>query len=261
MAMIGQAGVAIEIATEVMTIVISVEERETEDTEMVMVEMAVAVAVAVVFAMHGKKVTVQEVHHAGSLTKTEAEVVAVLVVGECAMTIKVGDVTGEILVDSHMKMVVVVVDEGMTVVDEEGKVDVEMVDAVAETGMVVEVVVEEVDDRSVAVMQEGTEMADPLEQKTVFGRMECFTKEDQATKARLARALVAAQIHAIAQNLAPDHEIGECRYQRALADQLPVMTKTNARNRKLLCNLQQLSKKPCLRLEEEFKQPWKGLLL
>jgi len=136
MVVTGRAEQAIEIAMEAVTIVILVEEIEIAVLVIAMVVAVVAVVV-VVSAMHGKKVTVQGVHHAGSPTKMEAEVgVAVQAVAAYVMTIKVGDVIEEIHVDSHMKMMAVV-NEGIT-----------MVDALRETEMVVEVGVEEAGDRS-----------------------------------------------------------------------------------------------------------------
>jgi len=47
-----RVGVVMEIAMEIMTIVISIEREEIADSE------------AVVDVMHGRKVTVQEAHHA-----------------------------------------------------------------------------------------------------------------------------------------------------------------------------------------------------
>lgn len=138
--MTDRVGLAIEIAMEVMMIAISTEVEEIADSE------AVVVAAGVVYVMLGKKVTAQEVHHAGFLMKTEAMVVAVVAVVECAMTIKAADATGVILVDFHMKVVLIEIDEEVVV-------DVEMEEWEAEIEMVVGIVMEEQVDRTVAMIQ------------------------------------------------------------------------------------------------------------
>jgi len=253
MVVTGRVELAIEIAMEAMTIVILVEEIEIAVTGIVMVVAVVAVVVVVVSAMHGKKVTVQGVHHAGSPTKMEAEVgVAVRAVAGCVMTIKVGDVIGEILVDSHMKMMAVaVVDEGITVVD-----------ALRETETAVEVDVEEAGNRSVVTVYQAMETGVPLVQKSVSGKMEYFTKDVGAT-ASLVRFLVDVQLRD--HNLVLDLEIGECLCLKALADPLPVTIRKRFRNPyrnpKLQRHLQKLLKKPCFRLAEDFRQPWQELRL
>jgi len=142
--------------------------------------------------------------------------VAVVVVVECVMIIKVGDVTGVIIADSHMKKVVV------TVVDEVGIADVEMEEVEAE--MVVGIEMEERANRSVLMINSAMAMADHLVQKMVFGRTEFFTKEAQAMIVPLAPGHVTAQIPGIAQNRHLVHEIGD-RYQKASAD-LPRVIRT-----------------------------------
>jgi len=253
MELTGPVELTIEIAMAAMTIVILVEEIEIAVSGIVMVVAVVAVVeVVLVSAMHGKKVTVHGVHHAGSPTKMEVEVgVAVRAVAGCVMTIKVGDVTGGILVDSPMKMVAVV-NEGIAVVD-----------ALRETEMVVEVGVEEEGDRSVVTVYQAMEMGVPLVQKTVFGKMECFTKEVGATRARLVQFLVNVQLHDTAQNLVLDLEIGECLCLKASADPLPVTIRKRPRNPKLQSHLhlQKQLKKPRFRLEEDLWQPWQELRL
>jgi len=138
--MTDRVGLAIEIAIEAMMIAISTEVEEIADSE------AVVAAVGVVHVMLIKKVTAQEVHHAGFLMKKEAMVVAVMAVVECAMTIKAADATGVILVDFHMKVVLIEIDEEVVV-------DVEMEEWEAEIEMVVGIVMEEQVDRTVAMIQ------------------------------------------------------------------------------------------------------------
>jgi len=117
-----------------------------------------------------------------------------------------GDVTGVIVADSHMKKVVVV--------------DVEMEEVEAE--MVVGIEMEEGANRSVVMINMAMAMADLLVQKMVFGRTEFFTKEAQAMIALLALDHVTDHIPGIAQNRHLAHEIGE-RYQKASADLPPVI--------------------------------------
>jgi len=222
MVVTGRVELAIEIAMEAMTTVILVEEIEIVVPGIVIVVAVVAVVVVVVSAMHGKKVTVQGVHHADSPTKMEAEVeVAVQAVAGCVMTIKVGDVIEEIIVDSHMKMMAAA-NEGITVVD-----------ALRETEMAVEVGVEEAGNRSVATtVYQAMETGVPLVQKTVFGKMECFTKDVGATRAGLVQFPVNVQLRHTDQNLVLDLEIGECLCLKALADPLPVTIRKRSRRKR-----------------------------
>jgi len=101
----------------------------------------------------------------------------------------------------------------------------------------------------------------PLVQKTVFGKMECFTKDVGATRAGLVRFLVNVQLHNTFQNLVLGLEIGECLCLKALADPLLVTIRKRSRNPKLQRHLQKLLRKPRFRLEEEFRQPWQELRL
>jgi len=137
-----RVGVVMEIAIEVMTIVISIEKEEIADSGAVVV----VVAVAVVYVMLGRKVTAQEAHHAGFPMMREATLVAAVVVVECAMTIKKGDVFEVTLVDSRMKKVVV------TVVDEVVMADVEMEEGETEVEMVVGIEMEDHVNRSVVMI-------------------------------------------------------------------------------------------------------------
>lgn len=136
--MTDRAELAIEIAIEVTMIVISIEREEVAE---------VVVVAAVVYVMHTRKVTAQEAHHADLNMKREEKPVVVVVVVGCAMTIKVADVTEVILVDFHMKKVVVIE------IDEAVMVDVEMKEGEAEGEMVVGIVTKERPDRSVVMMQ------------------------------------------------------------------------------------------------------------
>merc|ERR1719383_725356 len=95
-----------------------------------------------------RKVTAQEAHLADLPMKREEEAVAVVVNVECAMTIKMADVNGVILVDFLTKKVVV------KEIDEVVMVDVEMKDGEAEVEMVVVgLVMEDRPDRIVVMMQ------------------------------------------------------------------------------------------------------------
>jgi len=131
--MTDRVGLAIEIAIGVIMIVISIEKEEIAES------VVVAVAAAVVYVMLGRKVTAQEAHHAGFPMMREATLVAVVAVVECAMTIKAADAIEVILVDFHMKMVVMA--------------DGEMEEAEGEIEMVVGIEVEERVNRSVVMIQ------------------------------------------------------------------------------------------------------------
>merc|ERR1719233_1418374 len=93
---------------------------------------------------------------------------------------------------------------------------------------VVDVETEEDVDRREVMIKWATAMAEPLVQKTAFGKTVCFMKENQATIAYLGLGLGlgpgTAQIPDIAQSLILVLETGGHLYRKDLAD-LPLVKK------------------------------------